>query len=425
MSRYISYQSILKDRELFRKSGTISGGDFNLTDTPGTKYFKIMFYFNNGDVNGEENTNQSTGLLSPTWLLSGVEDSTYYKYNSAWSYLKMNCEDERADMLVQFVNLLSNISSQSPWYFSELSGLDQALERKQIMDKNFQFDEERKKISIKCLPDAYDDRIATLLDLYRSIVWSWSMKREVVPSNLRKFDMGIFIFDTPVIPFNSRPQDGVNTYSEIGESYNYKTSYKYIEFHNCEFDYNSNKGLSAINNQEGTQPEYTIDILFDDCYEERYNEFLTTTLGDMIYWDTLTVDNIDLIDSNIDFPFGGDEFMDYYKHQERIEPDHKELTANKVTKTLPKTGFLTSVASELVGHAEEFVKSKINKVVLGNLYNFSLSQSVSQVKQALSGHVFSTANAIKSYTSDDKKVQVKYVNKIGNIYQNQTIANNI
>lgn len=394
MSRYISYQSILKDRELFRKSGTISGGDFNLTDTPGTKYFKIMFYFNNGDVNGEENTTQSTGLLSPTWLLSGVEDSTYYKYNSAWSYLKMNCEDERADMLVQFVNLLSNISSQSPWYFSELSGLDQALERKQIMDKNFQFDEERKKISIKCLPDAYDDRIATLLDLYRSIVWSWSMKREVVPSNLRKFDMGIFIFDTPVIPFNSRPQDEINTYSEIGESYNYKTSYKYIEFHNCEFDYNSNKGLSAINNQEGTQPEYTIDILFDDCYEERYNEFLTTTLGDMIYWDTLTVDNIDLI-------------------------------ANKATKTLPKTGFLTSVASELVGHAEELVKSKINKVVLGNLYNFSLSQSVSQVKQALSGHVFSTANAIKSYTSDDKKVQVKYVNKIGNIYQNQTIANNI
>ena len=425
MSRYISYQSILKDRELFRKSGTISGGDFNLTDTPGTKYFKIMFYFNNGDVNGEENTNQSTGLLSPTWLLSGVEDSTYYKFNSAWSYLKMNCEDERADMLVQFVNLLSNISSQSPWYFSELSGLDQALERKQIMDKNFQFDEERKKISIKCLPDAYDDRIATLLDLYRSIVWSWSMKREVVPSNLRKFDMGIFIFDTPVIPFNSRPLDKMNVYSEIGESYNYKTSYKYIEFHNCEFDYNSNKGLSAINNQEGTQPEYTIDILFDDCYEERYNEFLTTTLGDMIYWDTLTVDNIDLIDSDIDFPFGGDEFMDYYKHQERIEPDHKELTANKVTKTLPKTGFLTSVASELVGHTEEFVKSKINKVVLGNLYNFSLSQGVSQVKQALSGHVFSTANAIKSYISDDKKAQVKYVNKIGNIYQNQTIANNI
>lgn len=425
MSRYISYQSILKDRELFRKSGTISGGDFNLTDTPGTKYFKIMFYFNNGDVNGEENTNQSTGLLSPTWLLSGVEDSTYYKYNSAWSYLKMNCEDERADMLVQFVNLLSNISSQAPWYFSELSGLDQALDRKQIMDKNFQFDEERKKISIKCLPDAYDDRIATLLDLYRSIVWSWSMKREVVPSNLRKFDMGIFIFDTPVIPFNSRPLDEINTYSEIGESYNYKTSYKYIEFHNCEFDYNSNKGLSVINNQEGTQPEYTIDILFDDCYEERYNEFLTTTLGDMIYWDTLTVDNIDLIDSDIDFSFGGDEFMDYYKHQERIEPDHKELTANKVTKTLPKSGFLTSVASELVGHAEEFVKSKINKVVLGNLYNFSLSQGMSQVKQALSGHVFSTANAIKSYTSDDKKVQVKYVNKIGNIYQNQTIANNI
>ena len=424
MSNLLSYASILNDRDKFRKSGTLSGGEFNLLDTPSNKYFKILFYFDNGDVNGETLHGASSGLLAPTWKLD-IKENEYYLYNSAWSYLKMNYEDERADMLIDFVNLLSNINCESPWYFHELSGLDSALDRPQVSD--FKFEETRQKISIKCLSDAYDDRIATLLDLYRAIVWSWTMKREVLPSNLRKFDMGIFIFNDPVIPFHHH----FNKYGSVGGQVTseYVTSYKYIELHNCEIDYNSSKsGIGSINQESGLQPEYTIDIFFDDCYETRYNESSMKILGDMISWDTKTVNMLDQIDFDENLSFTGitvEQLLDYYGEVDRHEPDHKELTANKVTKTLPKTGFLTSVASELVGHAEEFVKSKINKVVLGNLYNFSLSQGVSQVKQALSGHVFSTANAIKSYTSDDKKSQIKYVNKIGNIYQNQTIANNI
>jgi hypothetical protein len=75
--------------------------------------------------------------------------------------------------------------------------LDTALERKIITETDFKL-EDRKSIVIKCLPDAYDNRIGTLLDLYRSICYSYTNKKEIVPANLRKFDMGIYIFNTPM-----------------------------------------------------------------------------------------------------------------------------------------------------------------------------------------------------------------------------------
>lgn len=421
MSNYFSYQNVIDDIRKFRSSGTKFGGDFNLTDTTGRKYFKIFFYFNNGDAEGISSSSHN-GLLAPTWYVSGVDDSNYYMYNSAWSYLKMNYEDERADLLKQFVTLLSNISSESPWYFSEIAGLDSALDRQQTMVHDFKFEEERKKISIKCLPDAADDRIGTLLDLYRSIVWSWQMKREVLPANLKKFDMGIFIFDTPTIPYDTRPK--TSEYNKVGDTGHKASSYKYIEFHNCEFDYNSVKSpLSTLNNKEGIELEYTIDILFDDCYETRYNAHIGKILGDLIKWD------LDYNETYSEFDEVGeivDDYSDYYNELPTVMPDNMKIEERVAQKTLPKTGFLQTAVNELAGHAKQFVGGIVKKAVLGNMHTFSLAKAVTQVKDVLGGHVFAAASAVKSY-QEDKSIsnKVKRVNKIGNMYSNETIKNSI
>lgn len=477
MSRTISYENILKDRTLFRKSGTESGGDFNLLDSPGNKYFKIFFYFNNGDCENAMDISKSVGLLAPTWEVSPTpNDSTYYQYNSAWSYLKMNREDERADQLVKFVNLLSNISSQSPWYFSEITGLDSALERKQVID--FKWEEERKKISIKCLPDAYDNRIGTLLDLYRSIVWSWQMKREVLPSNLRKFDMGIFIFNDPIANFSllydyfadqNSPSDILETrknlgdrksgekgsgdtlnifkispvtdYSSIGESeVDYRSSYKYIEFHNCEIDYNSSKsGLSTLNNKEGVSFEYTIDISFDDCYEHQFNESLFMGFGDMIQWDLI---------SNIEYNYEPekpnsfiptiDELLNWYTYHGAYFDNIPNIKYSNPT----KQGFLNNAFNQLIGTAKNIGTGVLKKAILGNLYTFSLTRLEDQLKSATQGNIWSTIRNVNEYINDAKQRkenQIPVVNslfikpkkilptveRIGNLAKSQTIANNL
>ena len=268
----ISYSTFLQDMLNFQKAGTRGGSDFNYTDTPSHSYFKLLFYFHNNDTN-----ETAGGLLAPTWQ---VATGNYYMYNSAWAYLMQNGEHERAEKLEQFITLLSDINSESPWYFSEVSGVDEALNRALVTSNEFKLDESRKKISIKCLPDAVDQRIGTLLSLYRDVTWSWIMKREIIPANLRKFDMAIYIWESPIY--------SLTTDAKLNEdSSEFSSSYRMIEFHNCEIDYNSIKsGLGTLTNKEGAQHEYTIDIMFDDCYERNYNAFMMRTIGDMIMYDS-------------------------------------------------------------------------------------------------------------------------------------------
>lgn len=436
MSNYISYENLLKERTNFKKSGSKNGSEFNYFDTPGLKYFKIFFYFSNGDSAGDQSINASNGLLSPTWIINGVNDKSYYMYNSAWSYLKMNDEDDRADLLKDFVNLLSNISSESPWYFSEISGLDAAMDRKAINAENFTIEQTRPKITIKCLPDAVDDRIGTLLDLYRSIVWDWTTKREVVPSNLRKFDMGLFIFETPNVPFHKLKKQGLSLglglmdeyeYASVGEKVSgYATSYKYIEFHNCEIDYNSSKTLYAsLNNKDGMSIEHNIEIFFDDCYETRYNEFLLKEMGDLIK--TTAEQRCGcVVDDNVD----------------NVNNVHVVELGKRVN-FFENQGFLLEAVDQLVTTGTHALGGLIKKAVLGNLYTFSLTKLSDQVKGLIQGDIISSARHMDSYirgsinknrnkntkitTSNifPQKSITPTVKYIGKIYQGDTIANNI
>lgn len=273
------------------KFKTVDRKGFNVTDNIDTRFFKILFYFFN-EEEGEKYrqvdwyNGGSTGLLAPTWLDNPNED--YYKYNSAWAYLKNNLEDERADVLERFVNLLSQISSESPWYFKQIDGIDDALTR-----ENFVVPEERKKITITCMNDPVDHRISSLLSMYRSIVWSHTRKCEVLPTNLRKFDMGLFVFSGLLngLHVKHNKLTGTNSWYNIDDKdYNNASNYKYIEFINCEIALDSIKsGFSGLNNESGFEQEFKIDIYFDDCYENEYNPFIIKTFGDFFIEDSFSI----------------------------------------------------------------------------------------------------------------------------------------
>lgn len=508
MSNYVSYCNIIDDiinfrraeRKVYDDNGKLLIDKFRIFDTPGRKYFKVFFYFQNQD---QDIPGNDTGLLAPTWEVEGVNSLNYYQYNSAWSYLKMNNEDERAEQLKSFVELLSDISSKSPWYFQEVSGLDTALERK-VMDRDFKFEETRQKISIKCLKDAVDDRIGTLLDLYRTITWSWMMKREVLPANLRKFDMGIMIFNEPYIfrgitpksmkkddlgqtieenefsvpwksdwknengnPINlalkssredlmgiiDNPDSNVLTDGQIilqalnvaknhtfadsifikeiakkiigwikkdkeepiefhdkWNSYDLidSTNYKYIEFHNCEFDYNSAKSAySTISNAEGLEPEYTIDIYFDDCYEDRYDMNLCRKIGDIVMWDI--ANNID------DYHYSEDITGSFTKNNMSEDSEYWEMRSypkwekpgtNKwdKIKEAAKEAAIEAVKNALkllASTGADWVIGQVAGLVLGNINGFSLTRAWDQAGQALQGNVFSTIDSVNDYIKKD------------------------
>lgn len=504
MSNYVSYCNIIDDIRNFRRAerkvyddnGKLLIDKFRVFDTPGRKYFKVFFYFQNQD---QDIPGNDTGLLAPTWEVEDVNSFNYYQYNSAWSYLKMNNENERAEQLKSFVELLSDISSKSPWYFQEVSGLDTALERK-VMDRDFKFEETRQKISIKCLKDAVDDRIGTLLDLYRTITWSWMMKREVLPANLRKFDMGIMIFNEPYIfrgitprsmkkddlgqtieenefsvpwksdwnnengnPINlalkssredlmgiiDNPNSNVLTDGQIilqalnvaknhtfadsifikeiakkiigwikkdkeepiefhdkWNSYDIidSTNYKYIEFHNCEFDYNSAKSAySTISNAEGLEPEYTIDIYFDDCYEDRYDMNLCRKIGDIVMWDI--ANNID------DYYYSEDVTGSFTKNNMNEDSEYWSMKSypkwenpetnkwDKMKEAAKKAAIdaAKNALKQLASTGADWVISQVAGLALGNINGFSLTRAWNQAGQALQGNVFSTIDSVNDY----------------------------
>lgn len=415
MDNIISYAAFLKDRDNFRSSGTRAGSDFNFYDTPSHKFFKILFYFWNSDI--DDNLDHSGGLLAPTWEVCRIEHSDkYMNYDSAWAYLKNNDEDERAEKLQQFITLLSTINSESPWYFNEITGLGEALDRKQSTGE-FKIEDERKRITIKCLPDAFDNRIEMLLSLYRDITWSWANKREIIPANLRKFDMGIYIWESPIY--------SMNTDSVLNEkSDKYSSSYKLIEFHNCEFDYNSLKsGYESLTNKEGFANEFSIDIMFDDCYEHTYNSIMMRTIGDVITTDTAMIVYNDGGQGTLNTisVAQGDEFS-YYNNTDKVndnditlfdiirEAETRDLYWMNEMNLAPKEvldgykgsnfnekGLVGNMVDQLVGKVTNDLKSVGNRLLLGNLYTYSISKMAGQLKSIFNGNVFTALDAVDEY----------------------------
>ena len=295
MDFFYSYGDFIKNRRDFK---VVDSNGVNRFDSPSALYYKLIFYFSdeNGllgidNIHGMEMKDKSEDLIKgiSSSFVSTTETPTSAKNsvtkNTAYNFLLLNDELERAKLLKQFLILLSDINCESPWYFQELAGLDAAIERKIFTEGEVKLEDKPKQITIKCLQDAYDNRIGTLLDLYRSACFSYQNKKEIVPANLRKFNMGILIFNAPIRGKGGKSGDRENKFMiPSGPVSYYVPSAKLFELRNCEIDYNSAKSaFSTINtSDEAFSPEYTITINFDDCYESRYNEIAEMVISDFI-----------------------------------------------------------------------------------------------------------------------------------------------
>lgn len=278
---FYSYSDFIRNRKNFKIVN-----DADIFDAPAALFYKIIFYFNDEQgFLGVDRINDETVNL----------DSNYK--NTALNFLRLNNELDRAFLLKKFLYLLSSINTETPWYFQEISGLDNAIERKIFSDKEVKIEDTPRQLTIKCLNDAVDNRIGTLLDLYRAICYSYDKRKEIIPANLRKFNMGILLFNAPLRGITGKSAgknininiaNKNNIYKVKSESEEYDsidiTSAKLYEFKNCEIDYNSSKSaFSSLNTTDGPMsPEYTITINYNDCYESRFNDVMKSVITDFI-----------------------------------------------------------------------------------------------------------------------------------------------
>jgi hypothetical protein len=193
-----------------------------------------------------------------------------------------------------------------------------------------------KSIEILCNGDAIDMRLNTLLDMYKYACYDEINLKEIIPQNLRKFDMSIVIMNVPIKYF----QTGIITsgqnakMSQIGnngstflnkaikginevtsfisgsntKNFDYKTingkansednrlSFQMYTLKNCEIDLSSfeNYTPGSMNNQGffrmGTG---SIKINYDRSYKHTFNEWNQMMYGsDGIKFDGNSLDNI-------------------------------------------------------------------------------------------------------------------------------------
>ena len=273
-----TYADWINERAMWQRGITSVAGE------PGWFYFKVFFDFN---------TQQGLfgGLLNDEKIYSAVNSAGKF-LRSGRKYYKFENVQQRLVALKKFASMLSYIETNAPWFFKSIKGLDK------IPEPTKDFTKER-FIELVCSNESVDIRLTTLLDLYRFAAFDDMLNKEVIPENLRKFDMNIVVFNTPIkkfhTSFKSSSLKGKFNYKSIfnldsgGNNSDYSNimSYKMYTFKNCEIDLETyaNSQPADMNNESAFQFAPSIKIKYDRLYTHTSNEFIGMMFGvDGIYY---------------------------------------------------------------------------------------------------------------------------------------------
>lgn len=260
-----NYLGYAQELNLFRKGLT------GLTAEPGWFYFKIIFHFD-----------ENHGLLGH--IVSQINKDKDHIGNTAIQFLesrqnifKQDNLKARAVALRKFVKYLSYINSVCPWYFDKITGLDNIVPQLNDFSKD-------KSISIGCMVDAVDLRLTSLMHLYQYACYDEIYMKEIIPENLRKFNMSIVIYHMPLKQYSTIINGGEIAAKSLQDNGNFsnRMSYKLYTFKGCEFDLET-MGSSVPNSLDNAQPfnlgQNSITIKYDRAFTHLMNEWEQFMVG--------------------------------------------------------------------------------------------------------------------------------------------------
>lgn len=248
-------------------------GDSGISGEPGWFYFRIFFDFDDeygllGSIMSQDNTNN--------------ENKIYFE-NTAYNYLTIREKRYKGSKLgfrkaalYKFVTTLSLINSRFPWFFKSVSGLDVAHQQVDTITE--------KKLDITFGPDSIDMTLTKLFQMYYFACYDDINMREIIPQNLRKFNMSIILYHVPLRYYNTRcfslPAKTIQD-----SHYTKRTnvlSYKLYSFKGCEFDFNHLGGITpgTVSSEDPFNlGNNTFSIKYDRVYTQLSNEWDVVMLG--------------------------------------------------------------------------------------------------------------------------------------------------
>ena len=261
------YKDFINERVSFQK------GLDSIATQPAWLYFKLFFKFDS-----------SYGLLGG--IMKSSDGSKFAANNTAIQYLTRNYVKSSDNMgarrksLVKFVRSLSYISSYAPWFFKSVKDVNNAL------NMNLNNLTAEKSIEIECSEEATDLRLLTLMDFYKYAAYDAINQKEILPENLRKFDLDVVVFQSPIryLQTSTRDLKGRKTvYKNLNASnMTDRMSFKLFSFQGCEIDYSTLNTMlpQTFSNQVPFQSSPTFKIKYDRVYQHNQNEFAKVLFGD-------------------------------------------------------------------------------------------------------------------------------------------------
>ena len=110
--------------------------------------------------------------------------------DSAAEYLARIGAPSRQAYLEIFINFLYNIQNDAPWFFQSITGVGELYK----IDPAVNFRGKDKILTIECL-ESVDMRLSILADAYRNVAFDMEYMREILPINLRTFNMAIHVLE--------------------------------------------------------------------------------------------------------------------------------------------------------------------------------------------------------------------------------------
>lgn len=166
--------------------------------------FKLDFFPDNGNSMTED-AYSAGGLLRQRSDPGSNTPGNYELNDSAEEYLSNIGAPAHEAYLHAFKKLLLDIQEKAPWYFQSITGLGELYK----IDKTNNFRAAEKELTIECL-ESIDLRMTLLADLYRNSAFDLKYFREILPVNLRTFNMRVHVLEMRT--FNT-------TFGKIADSY--------------------------------------------------------------------------------------------------------------------------------------------------------------------------------------------------------------
>lgn len=305
------------------------------------------------------------------WVNSPLLNADELGIGNAVGYLNRIGETLRANYLIQFIELLKSINYNTPWYWQSFEGGEEMWKYGGFKDPYKGGDDSL--LTVECL-ESIDLKMTLLMDLYRKAVYDQTYKRIIVPENLRKFEMYIYVQEVRkfqvdkyvelqnkiagvTVPGVTNPVPGAG--SELLVNRNENSPYVMWLLKFCEFDPDgSSAPFAGLNMSHGNNDGYAKQkmVIKYELVEEPGNFYplINNTVSS-------TAPNVDANNS-----FSVNKFED-------AKPDDVRSLAQKAGDSA-KRKIIDSAKGEIYNTAQ----GKLNGLLLGNVYG-----TVNEIRTAL------------------------------------------